>query len=90
MTATLPVAPGRVHSGVPPFAGAAVGHVLAAVAVAVTGDALTSAGEDGLGDEASVSEPHAAIVKANDVAQAASATKEDIREKFTGVTLQPQ
>ena len=89
VTATLPVAPGSVHSGVPPFSGAAVGHALAAVAVSVTEDATTSATEGVLADEGSVSEPHAASVMTNDAAQATSATEEDTREEFTVVTLQP-
>jgi hypothetical protein len=46
--------------------------------------------EVGLVDEAaeSESEPHAASVATSNVAPAASATEEDTREKFTGVTLQ--
>ncbi len=43
MTATLPVVPGSVHSGVPPLAGAAVGHPPNGVAGSVTEDVATSA-----------------------------------------------
>jgi hypothetical protein len=50
-------------------------------------DVATSAIEGVLGDEASVSEPHAASVRANDAAQATSATEEVTREEFTVVTL---
>jgi hypothetical protein len=89
VTATLPVVPGRVHSGVPSFSGAAVGHTLAGVAVSVTEDVTTSATEGVLAGEVSVSEPHAASVMTNDAAQATSATAEDTREVFTVVTLQP-
>ena len=62
VTATLPVVPGSVHSGVPLFAGAAVGHALPAIAVSVTEDATGSATEGVLADEVSASEPHAASV----------------------------
>ena len=71
VTATLPVAPGSVHSGVPPLAGAAVGHVLAAAGAGVSVGVWVSVTENGsagvvaeveLVDEAaeSESEPHAA------------------------------
>jgi len=89
VTATLPVDPGSVQPGVPPFSGAAVGHALAAVAVSVTEDAITSATEGVLADEVSVSEPHAASVMTSHAAQATSATEGDTREEFTVVTLQP-
>ena len=93
VTATLPVDPGSVHSGVPAFSGAAVGHVLAAVAGSVTEDVTTSATEgvlvdEVLVDELSVSEPQEASAMTNAAAQATSAT-EDTREEFTIVTLQP-
>ena len=45
-----------------------------------TGDELAAGG--------SVSEPHAASVRAKEAAQATSAT-DDTREEFTAVTLQP-
>jgi hypothetical protein len=51
-------------------------------------EVATSATEGVLGDEASVSEPHAASIMTNDAAQATSATEEGTREKFTVVTLQ--
>jgi hypothetical protein len=94
VTATLPVDPGSVHSGVPPFSRAVVGQLLAAVAGSVAGDVTTSATEgvlvdEVLVDEVSVSEPHEASAMTNAAAQAASATGEDTREEFTVVTLQP-
>ena len=85
VTATLPVVPGSVQPGVPPFCGAADGHVLAAVAAS---EVATTATEGVLADGVSVSEPHAASVMANDAAQATNATAEDVREEFTVVTLQ--
>jgi len=90
VTATLPEVPVSVHSGVPPFAGAAVGHVAAAAGVSVTEDVTTSATEGVLVDEVSVPEPHAASVMRSDAAPATSATEEGTREKFTVVTLQPR
>jgi hypothetical protein len=90
VTATLPVAPDSVHSGVPPLAGGAVGHALASVAVsAMEGGVNTSETEDELAAGGSASEPHAASVITNDAAQATSATEEGTREEFTVVTLQP-
>jgi hypothetical protein len=90
VTATLPVAPDSVHSGVPSLAGAAVGHALASVAVsAMEGGVNTSETEDELAAGGFVSEPHAASVTMNDAAQATSATEEGTREEFTVVTLQP-
>jgi hypothetical protein len=93
------VVPDTVHSGVPAFCGAAVGHALAAGAASVVEDAITSGtegviGEDVVVDEplaagAPASEPHAARVMTSDAAQAANATAEDAREEFTVVTLQP-
>jgi hypothetical protein len=100
VTATLPVVPSSVHSGVPPPGGAAVGHVLAAAGVAgVWAGAWVSVIENGsagatedvlVEDEAAEpeSEPHAASVVTSNVAPAASVTDEDTREKFTVVTLQ--
>lgn len=89
VTATLPVVPGNVHSGVPPAAGAAVGQ--APAAVCVMGDSVTWAadGDGVLVDAVVASEPHAASVTTSDAAQATSPMEEDIREKFTVVTLQP-
>jgi hypothetical protein len=90
VTATLPVAPDSVHSGVPPLAGAAVGHELASVAVsAIEGGVNTSETEDELAAGGYVSEPHAASVITNDAAQATSAMEEATRGEFTVVTLQP-
>jgi hypothetical protein len=94
------VAPDRVHSGVPPFCGAAVGQLAAAGAVSVTDDVTGSATDgvlaadeledDELADDAPVSEPHAASVMTSDAAEATSATEVVTREEFTGVTLQPR
>jgi len=91
VTATLPVVPDSVHSGAPPFAGAAIGHGLASVDVStIEGGENTSETEEEVGvDEVSVSEPHAASVTTNDAAQATSAAEEDTRKQFTAVTLQP-
>ena len=100
VTATLPVAPSSVHSGAPPSAGGAVGHVLAAAGVAgvcagvwvsVMENGSAGAAEDVLVDDEaaeSESDPHAASVVRSKAAPAASATDEDKREKFTDVTLQ--
>jgi hypothetical protein len=91
VTATLPVAPGTVHSGVPPVAGAAVGQPLNGAAGSVTEDVATSATDGDVADAGSVvSEPHAASVIANDAAQATSPTEEGTRENFMVVTLQPR
>lgn len=89
VTATLPVAPGKFHSGVPAFAGGVVGHVASGPAAWVTEDATAGAAEVLLADGVLVSEPHAASVRAIDAAQAASATVEGTREEFTVATLQP-
>ena len=90
VTATLPVAPGNVHSGVPAFAGGVVGQVASGPAAWVTEEATAGAVEVLLADGALVSEPQAASVKAIDAAQAASATAEGTREEFTVATLQPR
>jgi hypothetical protein len=93
VTATLPVVPDSVHSGVPASCGAAVGHEAAAgvgsvVATGATDGLLAEAAiadvvdED---DEDVVSDPHPARVTANAAAQAASMADEDIREEFTVV-----
>jgi hypothetical protein len=93
VTSTLPVAPGSVHSGTPPSAGAAVGHP-ASLAVSVRLGGVNTSEEvladDELADESSVSDPHAASVTTRDAAQAAMATEEDPREKFTVATVQPR
>jgi hypothetical protein len=90
VTATLPVAPDNVHSGVPALAGAAVGHVPASVAVCSMGGGVnTSETEDELAAGGFVSEPHAASARTSDAAQAMSATEEGTREEITAVTLQP-
>jgi hypothetical protein len=85
VTATLPVVPDSVHSGVPPFAGAAIGHELASVDVSTSeGGENTSETEEEVGvDEVSVSEPHAASVMTSDAAQATRATEEETRDEFT-------
>jgi hypothetical protein len=94
VTATLPVAPVSVHSGVPPSPGAAVGQVLAAVTGSVEPGVTVSvtAGvcadpEDVLADGVLLPELHAAIVMTANAAQTTSATDEYKREKFTVVTL---
>lgn len=74
-TATFPVLPASVHSGVPAPCGAAVGHP------------LVVAGGSAGADLASVSEPHATSVTTNEAAQAASATDGYTREEFTVATL---
>ena len=92
VTATLPVAPLRVQSGVPPSPGAWVGQLLSAVAGGgEAGDmAWVKAGavEDVSFDEAGLSELHAASVMTADAAQRASPTEEYVRKEFTVVTLQ--
>jgi hypothetical protein len=88
LTAMLPVVPGRVHSGVPPLSGAAVGQVLSAVAVSVEA-CVTADPEDELADGVLLSELHAPSAMTADAAQAASAAEEHSREDFTAVTLQP-
>ncbi|MUM35155.1 hypothetical protein FZI93_27645 [Mycobacterium sp. CBMA361] len=94
VTATLPVAPFSVHSGVPPLGASVVGQVRsAAVAVAALSMGVTEEGvvvtsgacvvvAAGL-----VSDPHPVRVTASDAAAAARATEEETREKFTVVTL---
>lgn len=97
VTATLPVAPLRVHSGVPPSPGAWVGQLLPAVAgwgeagdtASVKAGALVEAADE-LGDEAGLSELHAASVITADAAKTTSPAEEYIRMGFTGVTLQPR
>jgi hypothetical protein len=94
---TLPVAPLSVHSGVPPSPGAWVGQLLSAVAgwgepgdtASVKAGALVEA-EEVLGDEAGLSELHAASVMTADAAQTTSPTEEYVRKEFTVVTLHPR
>ncbi|BBY16098.1 hypothetical protein MLIT_16900 [Mycolicibacterium litorale] len=79
VTATLPVAPGSVHSGVPALCGAAVGHVAGAATVSVFEDGSTSSAQDALvGDvlvaELSESLPQPARVMRSAAAQPARAT----------------
>jgi hypothetical protein len=92
VSATLPVAPLRVQSGVPPSPGAWVGQLLSAVAGGgEAGDmAWVKAGavEDVSFDDAGLSELHAASVMTTDAAQTASRTEEYVRKEFTVVTLQ--
>jgi hypothetical protein len=93
VNATLPVAPLRVQSGVPPSPGAWVGQLLSAVAGGgEAGDkAWVKAGAvvDVSFDEAGLSELHAASVTTADAAQTTSPTEEYVRKEFTVVTLQP-
>jgi hypothetical protein len=77
LTATLPVAPVSVHSGVVPLGGIDVGHGLAG---AVTDEDTLSTE---LADDVSVFEPHAASITASDAAQAAMATDFEVRDEFT-------
>ena len=92
VTATLPVAPLRVQSGVPPSPGAWVGQLLSAVAGGgEAGDmAWVKAGavEEVSFDDAGLSELHAASVMRADAAQRASPTEEYVRKEFTVATLQ--
>lgn len=97
VTATLPVAPVSVHSGVPPLPGAAVGQVLFAVAGSVEAGLTASvkAGaldgpEDVPADGVVLSGLHAAKVMTADAAQTTRATEEYPREEFTVVTLHPR
>jgi hypothetical protein len=91
VTATLPVVPDSVHSGVPPLAGAAIGHGLASVAVSTVEGGENTSETEGVGveevdvgaDEVPVSEPHAASVMTSEAAQATSATEYETRDEFT-------
>lgn len=91
MTATLPVVPASVHSGVPPFCGATVGQAPATVGVAgEEGRVYRSEIDDVVGDlddDVLVGEPHAVTVR-KEAAQTASVRAGDTRGRFTGVTLQ--
>ena len=84
VTDTLPVAPGRVHSGATSVAGAALGQPAAG---AVTDEVATSVTDGAPADVVSVSEPHAARRVTSEVAQAAKATDDGTRESFTLATL---
>jgi hypothetical protein len=97
VTATLPVVPGSVHSGVPLPSGAAVGQAVSAVAgsAALGVDASLMAGalieaEDVLADGLFVSELQAASAATADAAQIESATREDIPKKFTSSRYSPR
>jgi hypothetical protein len=89
VTATLPVAPLSVHSGVPPPAGGWVGQPLSGVAGGDSAAVMAGAAawEDVLGADAGLSELHAARARTAATAQAAKPTEEHVREKFTVVTL---
>jgi hypothetical protein len=96
VTATLPVAPLSVHSGVATLPGAAVGQVLSAVAVSAGAGVTPSVPAGALTDPADVLadgvvrwELHAASVMTADAAQATNATEVFIRKEFTVVTLHP-
>ncbi len=97
VTATLPVAPGSVHSGAPLPSGAAVGQVLPAVAgsaglgvdASLMAGAFTEA-EDVLADGLFVSELQPASATAADAAHSANATREDIPKKFTSSRYIPR
>lgn len=80
-TATLPVAPVRVHSGAVPSAGAAVGQP--SFEDLFTDEAGTGA------DEVFDLDPQAESVRAIDAAHATTAMDEVSRGKFTEATLQP-
>lgn len=90
VTATLPVAPGRVHSGAPVPSGAAVGQLLPAVAgsagfgvdASLMGGALNDAG-DVLAVGLFVPELQAESVTTADAAHSDSATREYIPKLFT-------
>jgi hypothetical protein len=76
----LPVAPVKVHSGVPPLTGSATGQGLAGAAgVLIVDDTLSTA----LADDESVFEPQPASSREIDAAQATSATDGDRRDEFT-------
>lgn len=83
VTATLPVAPGSVHSGAPGLAGGVVGHGLALTGAA---DDEVLDGLAGLDDAVPAVDPHAVSV-ATDAANTDRAISEDRRE-VTAVTLQ--
>ena len=75
VTATLPVDPLRVHSGAPPSPGAWMGQLSAVAGWGEAGDTASVKagalieGEDVLGDEARLSELHAASVMTADTAR---------------------
>ena len=83
VTATLPVAPLRVHSGAPPSPGAWMGQLSAVAGWGEAGDmAWVKAGavEDVSFDDAGLSELHAASVMTADAAQTTSPTEEYVRK----------
>src|SRR5581483_8708861 len=89
VTATLPVAPVSVHSGVPPSPGAAVGQVVSAVAgpvaPGVTGSVpagVLADADDVLADGVVLSELHAPSIATADAAHTASAAEECTRKDF--------
>ena len=80
LTATLPVAPGRVHSGVAPLSGSAIGQGLAGAAVSETDEDTLSTLP---ADDVSLLDPHAVSMMASEAAQAARATGAEMRDEFT-------
>jgi hypothetical protein len=73
-TATLPVAPGSVHSGAVPSFAASVGHGVTVVGGAMTVDVTTSATDGVLVDDASLAAPQPASNRVSAAAPAAKAT----------------
>jgi hypothetical protein len=89
VTATLPVVPGSVHSGVATLAGAAVGHWLSAPGTEVetrSGVEVDDTGDDA-GDDVFEPEPHAASVTTSAAADAVNAIQAELRDVFTPPTL---
>src|SRR5690625_3930073 len=84
VTATLPVAPGRVHSGATSASGAAVGQVESSAAVLVIAGALPGA----LTVAESGSEPHALRLRASTVRPAAAVRAVRTGKGYTVLTLQ--
>jgi hypothetical protein len=89
VTATPPVAPLSVHSGAPPLPGAWVGQPLSALGGGDSAAVIAGAAARDvvLGDEAGLSELHAAMAKTAHAAHTVSPSEEQVREKFTVVTL---
>lgn len=90
VTATLPVVPANVHSGVPPFCGATVGQAPTFAAVAGAEGRVYKSEIDAVlddEDDVFVGEPHAVTVR-SEAAQAANARVGDTRERFTAATVQ--
>ncbi|BDD99090.1 hypothetical protein MFTT_31840 [Mycolicibacterium fortuitum subsp. fortuitum] len=94
VTATLPVVPDTVHSGAPAACGAAVGQVLASVAVSAIEGVSTSATDGVLVEDEAVavseSAPQAASVMVSVAAHVTSATVEGTRKEFMRARLQPK